>query len=106
MAKFSTRDKKGQRRDGYYKFSCYPVPMPRHARIDIPGLLQHVIVRAKAVICHMAVRQLQIRGVEVAERLGYTSAAVTHATKRGEIILAAEDTLGELLNNDGKLKIA
>ncbi|MBE9486433.1 MAG: hypothetical protein IMY82_04615, partial [Chloroflexi bacterium] len=80
-----------------------------HFQID-PSVLKQPskkrnIVKAKAVICHVAVRQLQIKGVEVAERLGYTSAAVSHATKRGEIILAEEDTLGELLNKDGKLKI-
>jgi REP element-mobilizing transposase RayT len=35
------------------------------------------IVRAKAVICHVAVRKLGIKGVDVAATLGYSSTAVT-----------------------------
>lgn len=41
------------------------------------------IVRAKAVICYVAVGQLRIKGVEIAEVLGYRSTAVTHAATRG-----------------------
>jgi len=46
------------------------------------------IAQAKAVICYVAVRQLKIKGVEVAELLGYSSTAATHAASRGGTIFA------------------
>lgn len=55
------------------------------------------LVRAKAVICHLATRMLGMKGVEVAAELGYTSAAVSQAAKRGEALLAAEASLQNLL---------
>jgi REP element-mobilizing transposase RayT len=53
------------------------------------------IVRAKAVICYMAVRKLRIKGIEVAELLGYSSTAVTHAAAKGGMIIADTPKLGE-----------
>jgi REP element-mobilizing transposase RayT len=61
------------------------------------------IVRAKAVICHVAVRKLGIKGVDVAATLGYSSTAVTQATKRGEAILAADRDLEKMLGAIAKL---
>ena len=55
------------------------------------------IVRAKAVICYLAVRRLRIKGVEVAKQLGYSSTAVTHAATRGELIFSETPDLGEKL---------
>lgn len=55
------------------------------------------IAQAKAVICYVAVRQLGIKGVEVAVMMGYSSTAVTHAAKRGETILAETPDLAEKL---------
>ncbi len=55
------------------------------------------IARAKAVICYMAVRQFKIRGVEVAEALGYSSTAVTHAATRGGVLVADTPDLAEKL---------
>jgi REP element-mobilizing transposase RayT len=61
------------------------------------------IVRAKAVICNLAVRKLGIKGVDVAERLGYSSTAVTQAAKRGEAVLAADRELEQFLARVPKL---
>jgi REP element-mobilizing transposase RayT len=61
------------------------------------------IVRAKAVICHVAVRKLGIKGVDVAATLGYSSTAVTQAAKRGEAILAADRDLEKMLGAITKL---
>lgn len=55
------------------------------------------IVRAKALICYIAVRRLKIKGIEVAEFLGYSSTAVTHAVTRGGVIFAETPDLGEKL---------
>jgi putative transposase len=61
------------------------------------------VVLAKALICHLGVRKLGIKGVEVAAALGYTSTAVTHAAKRGEALLGANEDLEERLLGLGKL---
>jgi chromosomal replication initiation ATPase DnaA len=59
------------------------------------------IVRTKAVICHVAVRKLGVKGIDVAASLGYSSTAVTQAAKRGEALLAADRDLEKML---GKIK--
>ena len=61
------------------------------------------VVRAKAVICHVAVRRLRIKGVDIAATLGYSSTAVTHVAKRGEAILAADRDLERKLGEITKL---
>lgn len=61
------------------------------------------VVRAKAVICHLAVRKLGIKGVDVAVMLGYSSTAVTHAVKRGQALLAADRELGKFWMGIAKL---
>lgn len=66
------------------------------AALARPSKERH-IVRAKAVICHVAVRRLGIKGMDVADSLGYTSAAVTQAAKRGEALLSVDEGLGLLL---------
>ena len=72
--------------------------------LRFPNKERH-IVKAKSVLCYLAVRQLQLKGVEVARRLGYTSAAVTHAVKRGEKVLQQDEGLKVLLQQGWKLKI-
>jgi hypothetical protein len=74
------------------------------SQLRFPGKERH-IVKAKAVLCFLAVKQLRLKGVEVARRFGYTSAAVTHAVKRGEKALQQDEGLRALLQRDGKLKI-
>ncbi len=61
------------------------------------------IVRAKAVICYLAVRRMGIKGVDVAAALGYTSTAVNHGAKRGEALLTADGKLEKLLLDALKL---
>jgi hypothetical protein len=61
------------------------------------------IVRAKAAICLVAVRELGIKGVDVAAALGYSSTAVTQAAKRGEALLAADKKLEKVLGEVTKL---
>lgn len=72
------------------------------ASLGQPGKERN-IVRAKAVICHVATRLLGIKGVEVAAKLGYTSATVSQAAKRGETLLASDDSLQGLLDKATKL---
>lgn len=61
------------------------------------------IVRAKSVICHVAVRRLGVKGMDVAAVLGYSSTAVTQAAKRGEALLAADRDLERMLGEIAKL---
>jgi REP element-mobilizing transposase RayT len=55
------------------------------------------ITRAKAVICFLTVRHFRMKGVEVAAKLGFSSTAVAHATKRGELFFAEDSTLRNAL---------
>jgi len=61
------------------------------------------IVRTKAVICHVAVRKLGVKGMDVAASLGYSSTAVTQAAKRGEALLVADRDLEKVLGEITKL---
>ena len=61
------------------------------------------IVRAKAIISHIAVRKLGIKGLDVAATLGYSSTAVTQAAKRGATLLVAEKDLRKMLGDITKL---
>jgi hypothetical protein len=47
---------------------------------------------------------LGIKGVEVAAALGYSSAAVTQAAKRGEALLAANKDLEKVLGKSQNFK--
>ncbi len=51
------------------------------------------LVQARAAICYVAVRELGVKGVEVAQALGCTPGAVSHAASRGELILLQETDL-------------
>lgn len=51
------------------------------------------IVQSKSVICFLAMRQYRKTGVEVVRRLGYSTSATRHATKRGRIIVGEDVAL-------------
>jgi REP element-mobilizing transposase RayT len=51
------------------------------------------VASAKAIICYLATRHHRLSGVEVAAILGYTPSAVSHATKRGRMLLGKEHAL-------------
>ncbi len=87
-------------------------PMPTESRLSFSDLTTNVaeyfriepstlrlpskernIAQAKAVLCHVAVRHLGIKGIEVAEQLSYSPTAVSQAAKRGNSILAADKSL-------------
>jgi len=51
------------------------------------------IVQAKSVICYIAIRHYRKSGIEVARRLGYSSSAASHATKRGRQIIEKDEAL-------------
>ena len=57
---------------------------------------QTEIARAKAVICYLAVRRNSIAGIDVAEKLSYSTSAVSRAAKRGEQLFKEEGTLERL----------
>jgi REP element-mobilizing transposase RayT len=62
------------------------------SRLRKPGK-ERVLVQTRAVICYVAVRELGLRGVEVASVLACTPGAVSHAARRGEQILRQETDL-------------
>ncbi len=62
-----------------------------------------LIVQAKAVICHVAVRCLGIKGVDAGKRLGYSPSAVSHAARKGAKLLNEDRRLAEVLNQTEKL---
>jgi chromosomal replication initiation ATPase DnaA len=41
-------------------------------------------VQAKAVICYLGTRRMQLPGTDIATQLGYTASAVSKASHRGE----------------------
>ncbi|MCF6177953.1 MAG: transposase [Geopsychrobacter sp.] len=45
---------------------------------------QPIFVRAKAVICYLAIRHYHFSGVSIAARLGYSTSAVSRAASRGQ----------------------
>ena len=51
------------------------------------------IVKAKAVICHFAMRRLRLPASTIAARLGYTESAVSKATRRGEELCRGDEDL-------------
>ena len=55
------------------------------------------IVRAKALICYLAVRCYSVAGLVVAKRLKYSTSAVSQAAKRGEKLLNEDETLQQLI---------
>jgi putative transposase len=58
---------------------------------------ERALTQAKAVVCYVALRELGLRGIDVAVALGYTPAAVSHAAKRGEGFLQREAGLQTVL---------
>jgi len=66
------------------------------SRLNRPGK-ERALVQAKSVICYVAVRELGMRGVEVAPALSFTPGAVSHAARRGEQILLKEGDLRRML---------
>jgi hypothetical protein len=48
---------------------------------------ERAIAQAKGVICYVAVREQGLKGVDIAQTLAFTPAAVCHAAKRGELLL-------------------
>lgn len=65
-------------------------------RIRKPGK-ERLLVQARAVICYVAVRELGLRGIEVASTLACTPGAVSHAAKRGEQTLRQNVDLQSIL---------
>ena len=71
--------------------------MPRQARLDAPGLLQHVMARgierkklvskARAVISYLAVREAGYTQKEVADQLNISRIAVRRSLGRGEKVV-------------------
>lgn len=77
------------------------VRVAEHYRLERTRLSQpskeRDLARAKAVICYLAVRELGLRGIDVAAALACTPAAVSHAAKRGEAVFREEKGLRERL---------
>ena len=61
-------------------------------RLKKPGK-ERLLSAAKAVICHIGLRDCGFKGVDIGKCLGMTSSAVSHAAKRGEGILLRDDFL-------------
>ena len=59
---------------------------------------QPEIVRAKAIICYLAIRCYRIAGIDVVKRLGYSTFAVGHAAKRGQEIFEKDEALQAILS--------
>jgi len=74
----------------YYEIASCDLSKPNKAQ---------PIANAKAVICYIAIRYLQLKGVDIAPKLGYSSAAVSHATKRGKQILDEDNSLQKILRD-------
>jgi putative transposase len=66
-------------------------------RLNKPGK-ERLLVQAKAVICYVAVRELGLKGVDVAPALAITPGAASHAARRGEQILRKERGLQTTLD--------
>jgi REP element-mobilizing transposase RayT len=59
---------------------------------DLKKRTKHrTVVKARSVLCHLAVRELLVTGTEVAKTLHLTQAAVSKALGRGELIARSED---------------
>jgi len=71
-------------------------------RMKKPGK-ERALVQARAVVCYVAVRELGLRGVEVASTLACTPGAVSHAARRGEQILRQEIDLQRMLGMNLKI---
>jgi len=57
------------------------------------------IAAAKAAICHVALRHLGQRGVDLAELLKMSPSAVTHAARRGRVLLGQDPELRKVLSD-------
>jgi hypothetical protein len=54
---------------------------------------QAEIVRAKAIICFWATRRCRFPGVDLAQRLGYSTSAVSQAARRGQRLFENDEVL-------------
>lgn len=59
---------------------------------------ERTLVRARAVLCYVAVRELGMKGVVVAQAIACTPGAVSHAAGRGAEILRKETELQRMLD--------
>jgi hypothetical protein len=59
--------------------------MPRNARLDMPGLLQHVKVRG--IVCYLAVRDQGYKGNEASKAIFLTASGISIAVRRGECFI-------------------
>lgn len=58
---------------------------------------ERAISQAKGVICYVAIREQGLKGVDIAQTLAFTPAAVSHAAKRGELLLRQEEKMQKSL---------
>jgi len=66
------------------------------SRLKKPGK-ERLLVQARSVISYVAVRDLGMKGVDVATALAFTPGGVSHAASRGEWILHQETELRRIL---------
>jgi len=59
---------------------------------------ERTFVQARSVICYVALRELDLKGVDVAQALAFTPGGVSHAARRGEKILRQELDLRKILD--------
>lgn len=58
---------------------------------------QPIVVRAKAIICYLAIRHYRFSGVSIAAQLGYSTSAVSRSASRGQKLFKEEAGLQSLL---------
>jgi len=51
------------------------------------------VAAARAVVCHVSLRHLQLSGVDLSARLRITPSAVSHAAKRGRLLFSEDGSL-------------
>lgn len=51
------------------------------------------VAAAKAVVCHVALRYLNLRGVDLSVKLRISPSAVSHAAKRGRVLFSEDEAL-------------
>ena len=78
---------------GYYHLNIEDLICPNKER---------KIVQAKSVICYIAIRHYRKPGIEVARCLGYSTSAVSHATKRGRKIVEEDEALRQHIDRTCK----
>jgi len=76
---------------GYCKIAEADLSMPSK---------QPTMVRAKALICFIAMRICRFKGAEVGQRLAYSTTAVSRAALRGRTLYEEDSKLHSLLNGE------